>query len=40
MGGVAVIIGCAGQVSRLVRSQRAMTALNRGLAGVLALGGG
>ena len=40
MAGVAVIIGFAAQLCRLARSPRAMTILNRGLAGLVALGGG
>lgn len=40
MVGVALIVGFSVQLCRLARSPRAMMILNRGLAGVLALGGG
>jgi len=40
MAGVALLIGLAAQLCRLARSPGAMVALNRGLAGLLALGGG
>lgn len=40
MAGVAVIIGFAAQLCRLARSPRGVMALNRWLAGLLAVGGG
>jgi threonine/homoserine/homoserine lactone efflux protein len=40
MAGVALIVGFAAQLCRLARSPRAMMVLNRGLAGLLAFGGG
>jgi threonine/homoserine/homoserine lactone efflux protein len=40
MAGVALLVGLAAQLCRLARSPGAMRALNRSLAGLLALGGG
>lgn len=40
MAGVALIVGFAAQLCHLARSPRAMMILNRGLAGLLAVGGG